>query len=189
MADNVEEFYIEQRMLGVSIGNIAKSIFPNISESAARGRLYRVRKNNWDESKRSVINIEQAFQDTSTETYTWRSRTGSVLIQSAAGREDKMTVEELRYLSQNGQITTRNLAQQILRDVAREYGYEFSVDVPDTLVIDRPTVTSTAGGVAVDYLFGRRKSDIQQARIRAQLKALGIKWNESYADFAGYGGL
>jgi len=189
MADNVEEFFIEQRMMGVTIGNIAKAIFPDITESAARGRLYRVRKNAWDESKRSVRNIEVAFQQTSSKTYTWYSASGSVLIKDAAEREDKMTVEELIYLSQNGHEETRKTALRLLREVADKYGYAYSVDVPRDLVIDRPVVTSKAGGVEVDYLFGRRKSDIQQARIRAQLRKLGIKWNEDYADFAGYGGI
>ena len=186
---SAEDYFIEQRSLGVPIGEIAQNIFPNISKSAAYQRLRRVRLSGFDESRRSTRNLQTAYEISSVQTYTWRTQTGTVLVQNAAVREDKMTIEELRYLAESGQIDTRRKAKQFLREIANELGYEFSADMPRELVVDRPTVQSTAGGEPVEYLFGRRRSDIQRARMRAQLRAKGIKWNKQYADFAGYGGL
>ena len=194
MTDELADFYIQQKSLKVPIGEIALSIFgrevrgSKNPKSAAYQRLRRLVKSGFDESKPSTIKAGKIFDEGSSLTQAWITPKGRTIVKHAAVREDKITIEELRYLSQIGHKDTQRTAKRLLKNIAKELGVK-SYDLDDKLVVDRPTVKSKAGGVEVEYLFGRRRSDIQRAKIRAQLRALGIKWSEDYADFAGYGGI
>ena len=157
------------------------------TESAAVGRLYRFREAIKDEKFDSKVVDKgiDAFELTTDATSPipfWGGTEGAI-------RDDRITWEELKYLAQAGRSDTRRKANKIIQDILEREGVTDLSAISDKETFNRPMTSRTIKGVRVSWRFGRGKSDIQQMRIKKQLRDKGISWSSAYADFAGYGGL
>lgn len=181
----VEEWVNSLRDSGYTWAEIGQQLYgDDLSKSAAYGRIKRLRDNSYNENTISFRRADTAFEESSFTTAPvpyWGGKQGAV-------REDRMTFEELKYLAQTGRSDTKRRADKKIKEILEREGVTDISQISDDYIFDRPSVIKVVAGKRITYLFGRGRSDLQNARVRQQLKNKGINWSDNYSDFAGYGG-